>query len=637
MKPLHLQRGFTLTYASKTINRKTAAILAALFMVCTAFVVFADNSEAAAYNDAKAFEDMFNPHAADAPGSVDDTWSGTEDLKESYEDMTIIIESGTTLNVGTLDFIQFSNCKIYVEAGGDIRTSSATAIMISQDCQVVFGYLKDKTNGFTVDLPADVSVMSAFDIQVTEGSVSANGMMAFGIWDNILVVAANKDPVQFNYSNGNWDLFIPLLSIQKASDFSMDELTGSTYSASGTIMAMLSMNKNGYTCKYLSGTNTQIMVAGILNPKRAGMQPGESAVVVDGAVGEDTDYSSKQILVKPGFKPAAGITVTLTDCTVFFAPGTYEWSDSFKLIMNESDSSIIFGDATPNTMVFSQEDLTFEIPATKLTVTEDGFTAGLNGDLTVTSGGSETPLDSMVIKGTGSDDMVFKCTNDYYDWEFAVKSFSNGTSVQSYSIVCADGKLSDKRAIEYDGTDGKVEVTDEIINNIKTMSTQDPTMEVSFKIDEKYTVVMNQAAIQSLSGAATLEVKDTTADQSALTEAQKSAIGDRPVYSITFGDNTNFGSGKVTVTVPYTLKDGEKASGIQVACIAADGSVEKLPTTYNSADGTVTFTTTHFSVFSVLYSDSASSGVSGVVFFAAALAAAIVVLMVAAVLHFKKF
>ena len=56
-----------------------------------------------------------------------------------------------------------------------------------------------------------------------------------------------------------------------------------------------------------------------------------------------------------------------------------------------------------------------------------------------------------------------------------------------------------------------------------------------------------------------------------------------------------------------------------------------------NADGTVTFTTTHFSVFSVLYSDSASSGVSGVVFFAAALAAAIVVLMVAAVLHFKKF
>ena len=631
-----------MTYASKTINRKTAAILAALFMVCTAFVVFADNSEAVAYNDAKAFEDMFNPHAADAPGSVDDTWSGTEDLKESYEDMTIIIESGTTLNVGTLDFIQFSNCKIYVEAGGDIRTSSATAIMISQDCQVVFGYDEGETTnyGFTVDLPANISIMSEFDIQVTQGSVEAHGMMAVGIFDYILVATANKDPIQFNYSGDNWDLFIPMLSIQKASDFSIDELTGSTYSASGTAMAMLSMNKTGYTCKYLTGTNTQIMVAGILNPKRATMHPNEDSedlVVINGAIDKDTDYSSKQILVKPGFNPAADITVTLTDCNVFFAPGAYEWSNAFKLKMGGADSSITFGNAIPDTMMFSMDELIFDIPATKLTVTEDGFTAGLNGDMTVTPSGSETPMDSMVIKGTGSEDMAFKCTNDYYDWEFAVKSFSNGTSVQSYSIVCADGKLSDKRAIEYDGTDGKVEVTDDIINNIKTMSTQDPTMEVSFKIDEKYTVVMNQAAIQSLSGAATLEVKDTTADQSALTEAQKSAIGDRPVYSITFGDNTNFGSGKVTVTVPYTLKDGEKASGVQVACIAADGSVEKLPTTYNSADGTVTFTTTHFSVFSVLYSDSASSGVSGVVFFAAALAAAIVVLMVAAVLHFKKF
>ena len=626
MKPLRIQRGFTLTYASKTINRKTAAILAALFMVCTAFVVFADNSEAAAYNDAKAFEDMFNPHAADAPGTVDDTWSGTVDLEDSYENMTIIIESGTTLNVGTLDFIQFSNCKIYFEAGGDhIRTSSATSIMISQDCQVVFGYLKDKTNGFTVDLPADVSVMSAFDIQVTEGSVSANGMMAFGIWDNILVVAANKDPVQFNYFNGNWDLFIPLLGIQKASE-----------TTPVATLAALSMNKTGYTCKYLSGTNTQIMVAGILNPKRAGMQPGEGAVVVDGAVGEDTEYTGEIILVKPGFNPAAGITVTLTNCVVFFEAGTYEWSNSFKLIMNESDSSIIFGDATPNTMAFSQEDFTFEIPATKLTVTEDGFTAGLNGDLTVTSGGSETPLDGMVIKGTGSEDMVFKCTNDYYDWEFAVKSFGNGTSVQSYSIVCADGKLSDKRAIEYDGTDGKVEVTDDIINNIKTMSTQDPTMEVSFKIDEKYTVVMNQAAIQSLSGAATLEVKDTTADQSALTEAQKSAIGDRPVYSITFGDNTNFGSGKVTVTVPYALKNGESPNGIYVAYVAADGTLEKLPTTYNADDGTVTFTTTHFSVFTIMSGPSHGS-ISPVVLAAAALTAAVVAGLVCVVIRSGRY
>ncbi len=626
MKPLRIQRGFTLTYASKTINRKTAAIFAALFMVCTAFVVFADNSEAAAYNDAKAFEDMFNPHAADAPGAFDLEWSGSVDLEESYEGKTILLESGTTLNVGTLDFIQFSNCKIYVELGGDhIRTSDATAIMISKDCQVVFGYSEGTTNGFTVDLPADVSVMSEFDIQVTQGSVSAQGMMAFGIWDNILVVSANKDPVQFNYSGDNWDLFIPMLIIQKASE-----------TTPAATLAALSMNKTGYTCKYLSGTNTQILVAGLLNPKRAGMQPGPGAVVIDGAVDKDTEYTGEIILVKPGFNPAAGITVTLTDCVVFFAPGTYEWSDAFKLKMGGADSSIIFGDATPNTMAFSQANLTFDIPATKLTVTEDGFTAGLNGDMTVTSSGSETPLDSLVVKGTGSEDMVFKCTEDYYDWEFAVKSFGNGTSVQSYSIVCADGKLSDKRAIEYDGTDGKVEVTADMINNIKTMSSQDPTMEVSFKIDDKYTVVLNQAAIQSLSGAATLEVKDTTADQSALTDKQKEAIGDRPVFSISFGDNTNFGTGTVTVTVPYALKNGESPNGIYVAYVAADGTLEKLPTTYNAEDGTVTFTTTHFSVFTVM-AGLTHGNISPAVMAAAALTAAVVGALVAIVIRSGRY
>ena len=51
--------------------------------------------------------------------------------------------------------------------------------------------------------------------------------------------------------------------------------------------------------------------------------------------------------------------------------------------------------------------------------------------------------------------------------------------------------------------------------------------------------------------------------------------------------------GSVSVSVPYVSQGGT----VTVYHVAGDGTLEEMPTTY--ADGTVTFTTTHFSVFMI--------------------------------------
>ena len=70
--------------------------------------------------------------------------------------------------------------------------------------------------------------------------------------------------------------------------------------------------------------------------------------------------------------------------------------------------------------------------------------------------------------------------------------------------------------------------------------------------------------------------------------------------TVTSGGKTisDFG-GSVTVTLPYTLKDGEKAEDVSVWYLASDGTMTEFPCTYDAKTGLATFTVTHFSEYVV--------------------------------------
>jgi|GEM_PF-4398215 len=94
------------------------------------------------------------------------------------------------------------------------------------------------------------------------------------------------------------------------------------------------------------------------------------------------------------------------------------------------------------------------------------------------------------------------------------------------------------------------------------------------------------------------EVDGLTSEQQATIAANQSCF----IYDLTVtngrGHKVSFGNQIVTVTVPYVLQPGENPDKICVWYIDNQGKMDKM-TDGHYADGYVTFTTTHFSVFMI--------------------------------------
>ncbi len=89
-----------------------------------------------------------------------------------------------------------------------------------------------------------------------------------------------------------------------------------------------------------------------------------------------------------------------------------------------------------------------------------------------------------------------------------------------------------------------------------------------------------------------------------LPDAAISKVGDRPVYEILVissrGEIHEF-DGILTVSVKYDLREGEDAKNIYILYIRDDGSLTSVDAKY--ADGYVTFTTDHLSVYAVAFKE----------------------------------
>lgn len=81
----------------------------------------------------------------------------------------------------------------------------------------------------------------------------------------------------------------------------------------------------------------------------------------------------------------------------------------------------------------------------------------------------------------------------------------------------------------------------------------------------------------------------------------KEKIGNSTIYNFGLSTDgtpiTNFGAGRVTVTIPYTLAEGEDPESIAVFYVDADGGVKSFAARY--ANGFATFEAEHFSYYTV--------------------------------------
>ena len=123
------------------------------------------------------------------------------------------------------------------------------------------------------------------------------------------------------------------------------------------------------------------------------------------------------------------------------------------------------------------------------------------------------------------------------------------------------------------------------------------------------TLPTNMLTQETAAGAENISLTIAQADVSGLDEETRDRIGDRPVISLSLKvDGVPYAwhneKAPVTVSIPYTPTAQELADPehITIWYIDGDGNVVEVPSgKYDPASGTVTFSTTHFSDFAVVY------------------------------------
>ena len=90
-------------------------------------------------------------------------------------------------------------------------------------------------------------------------------------------------------------------------------------------------------------------------------------------------------------------------------------------------------------------------------------------------------------------------------------------------------------------------------------------------------------------------------------EKVRKEVEDRPVYNfgVTSGaeEISNFNGGKATITLPYTLKAGEKPNNVVVYYLDSNGKLKEVNGRYDESTKTVKIKLTHFSTYVIGYNE----------------------------------
>lgn len=124
------------------------------------------------------------------------------------------------------------------------------------------------------------------------------------------------------------------------------------------------------------------------------------------------------------------------------------------------------------------------------------------------------------------------------------------------------------------------------------------------------TIGINLAAITEMNKQAKTDVQLSAkkTDSSKLLTEGKNVIGNRPVYDFkaTYGGKsiTNFGTGLISVEIPYKLQNGESAGGLYAISLDENGKTTYLRnSSYDTYRETLVFSTNHFSVYGIGYNE----------------------------------
>lgn len=184
----------------------------------------------------------------------------------------------------------------------------------------------------------------------------------------------------------------------------------------------------------------------------------------------------------------------------------------------------------------------------------------------------------------------------------AAKKNVNASDITAIIHVTTGGKDPDKVIVNLPKT-----TQEQVIDN-KIASVQ-------LVIDHPdLTIGINLAAIAEINRQAKADVQLSAVriDNSKLSGNAKAAIGNRPAYDFNAvngrGESVaDFGNGRVSVEIPYTLQKGEAEGNICAVYVDANDKITYLTdSSYDAKRGTVVFSTSHFSTYGIACKGDAS-------------------------------
>lgn len=179
----------------------------------------------------------------------------------------------------------------------------------------------------------------------------------------------------------------------------------------------------------------------------------------------------------------------------------------------------------------------------------------------------------------------------------------NGTAKVPDSVV----QITEGKDVVIDVTDTEEKVGSVVVDAATVDKIADAETAVQIKLPDA-TVSFDKVAMGAISqqaGQSPVTIVAKEVEKTALNTQQKAALEKQEVLAYLSleahaGDAriTQFGGGKVTISVPFALPQGKTGTDYYVAYVAEDGTVTAMPTTF--ASGTLTFETTHFSSYVVM-------------------------------------
>ncbi|MCH3978621.1 MAG: MucBP domain-containing protein [Candidatus Methanomethylophilus sp.] len=465
-----------------------------------------------------------------------------------------------------------------------------------------------------------ITPWSTDDIEVTDGK--------FVIGTSDVTFKATKTPNKYGYTINYLDKDKNVLAeaVSGTADFGMTfeaplaavvgytapEIQSLTITAdpeSNVVTYVYTINSYGYTVKYVDADGNEI-APDFTGKANYGATVEAPIIAVDGYTAPTV-----QVILK--------ITENEAD-NVFSYPYTIN-SYGYTVKYVDADGNEI-ADAATGKAVFGTA-VTPEVPAI------DGYTAPAAQTITIASDVSKNvvtytySINSYVLTYLTAGDVVLSELTVEYNSSVTAPAdpvregsyafagwFLNGsactfpfempandvTLVATWDVVIPDAD-SETDIISVNVDANGAPISSDSMQAIVSSAESDENVTLEVSIGSGITVVFDNAAIRNFgTGAAELTANEISSDE--LTDAVRNIVGDGTVYSISFGSNTNFGEGTATVTLPYALADGMDAAGLYIAYIYDGQVAETFDCTY-SDDGTVTFTTGHFSTYAIMYEE----------------------------------